>query len=124
MAEINPFVLQPEDKPEGKHRAAILLGQHLLAEIALKRLQILKVPVHFNTLVQSVEQGADSVKVSILTGGENKVLEASYLLACDGARSTIRKELGIKFEGFTHDIIFMAVNFRYAHMLDTGFSDA
>lgn len=124
LAEISPFVLLPEDKPEGKHRAAILLGQHLLAEIALKRLQAAQVPVHFDTFVQSVEHRPDSVKVSVLTGGEEKVFEASYLLACDGARSTIRKKLDIKFDGFTHDIIFMAVNFRYAHMLDTGFSDA
>jgi 3-(3-hydroxy-phenyl)propionate hydroxylase len=124
LAAMNPSVLNPEDKPEPKHRAAILLGQHLLAEIALKRLQALNVAVHFDTLVQSVEQNPHGVKVSVLVGGEKKTLDASYLLACDGARSTVRKDLGISFEGFTHDIIFMAVNFRYAHILETGFTDA
>jgi 2-polyprenyl-6-methoxyphenol hydroxylase-like FAD-dependent oxidoreductase len=124
LEETNPFILGPEDKPEPKHRAAILLEQHLLAEIALKKLQALKVTVHLDTLVQSVEQGPDSVKVTVLTGGEKREIKASYLLACDGARSAIWKALGIKFDGFTHNIIFTAVNFRYAHMLDTGFSDA
>jgi 2-polyprenyl-6-methoxyphenol hydroxylase-like FAD-dependent oxidoreductase len=124
LAEINLCILRPEDKPEPKHRAAILLGLHLLAEIALKKLQALQVPVDFDTLVQSVEQGPDSVKVTVLTDGKKREPKDSYLLACDGARSAIRKNLGIKLAGFTHDIIFMAVNFRYAHMLDTGFSDA
>jgi hypothetical protein len=55
LAEINPFILRPEDKPEPKHSAAILLGHHLLAELALKKLQDLKVPVHFHTIVQLVE---------------------------------------------------------------------
>lgn len=55
---------------------------------------------------------------------ETKFFEASYLLACDGARSSVRKSLNIEFDGFTHDIIFMVVNFRYAHMLDTGLCNA
>jgi 2-polyprenyl-6-methoxyphenol hydroxylase-like FAD-dependent oxidoreductase len=124
LAEMNPLVLKPEDKPEPKHRLAILLGQHLLAEIALTKLRSYNVPVHFDATFQSLEQGPSSVKISALVNSETVEFEASYVLACDGARSAVRKQLDIEFEGFTHDIAFMAVNFRYAHILDTGFSNA
>ena len=115
LARFDPFVLLPEDKPVPKHRACILLGQHLLANIVLRRLQQLSVPVHFDTTVQSVKQTPDHVEVNAVTGSEEKPFNAAYLLACDGARSPIRKQLDIDFAGFTHDIIFMAVNFRYAN---------
>jgi 2-polyprenyl-6-methoxyphenol hydroxylase-like FAD-dependent oxidoreductase len=124
LAQFDGSALGPEDKPEPKHRAAVLLGQHLLCDIILKRLQAQNVPVHFDTAFQAVEDGVSNVKVIATFQTESKIFEASYLLGCDGARSAVRKQLGIEFAGYTHDIVFTAVNFRYQHILDTGFCNA
>jgi len=53
------------------------------------------VPVHRNTPVTTVEQ--DAAGVTVTAGGTR--LRASYLVACDGAHSTIRKLLDVQFPG-------------------------
>lgn len=124
LAAMRIDVLTAEDMPKPRHRMAILLGQHLLAEIALRRLQENGSTVLFDTAFQSLKQDNASVTVTALSAGKQKVFEAPYVLGCDGSHSVVRKALGIQFEGITHDIVFMAVNFRYRNMLDTGFSAA
>ncbi len=37
-------------------------------------------------------------------------VEGSYLLACDGGRSTVRAELGVPVEGVSHDVRYMLVD--------------
>lgn len=49
--------------------------------------------------VVSVEQGGDIVKVRASRGDEAVTLETPWLIAADGGRSTIRKHLGLSFEG-------------------------
>lgn len=124
LATVRSDALNEEDMPKPDHRNAVLLGQHLLAEIALQKLQENGTTVLFDTAFQSLEQDNSSVIVTALSAGKLEVFEASYVLGCDGSHSAVRKALGIQFEGFTHDIVFMAVNFRYKNMLDTGFSSA
>ena len=55
----------------------------------------------FGHAVKNVVQTADGVEVSVLAGGRETILRGSYLIAADGADSTIRKALAIDFEGFT-----------------------
>ena len=35
--------------------------------------------------------------------GEEETIEGRYIVGCEGARSIVRKDLGIAFEGFTYD---------------------
>jgi 3-(3-hydroxy-phenyl)propionate hydroxylase len=35
-------------------------------------------------------------------GGEEETITGRYLISCEGARSIVRKDLGIEFEGFTY----------------------
>ncbi|KAF8861453.1 FAD/NAD(P)-binding domain-containing protein [Acephala macrosclerotiorum] len=122
LAEFDGSVLKADDLPPPEYRYAILLGQHLLCNIIIEKLKGLGVEVHFGTAFQSLEDTSNGVKVLAKSHNEAKSFEASYLLGCDGARSSVRKHLEIDFEGFTHDIIFMAVNFRYPPMLNSGLS--
>jgi 2-polyprenyl-6-methoxyphenol hydroxylase-like FAD-dependent oxidoreductase len=121
LAQLDGSVLGPEDMPPPEYRYAVLLGQHLLCDIILEKLKERKVAVHFDTAFNMLEDDEKCVKVIATCRNETTVFHATYLLGCDGARSSVRKQLGVEFEGFTHDIIFMAVNFRYAHILDSGF---
>ena len=49
--------------------------------------------------VRAIVPRADSVEVDVAAGGGGYTLRADWLLACDGARSTIRAALGLDFVG-------------------------
>ena len=69
------------------------------------------------------EQDADGVRARVVnSAGEEETIEGRYLVSGEGARSIVRKDLGIAFEGFTYDDrtlnIEVAYDFRrcgYAH---------
>jgi len=51
----------------------------------------------------SFMQDADGVTATVTNAaGETETLRGAYLVSCEGARSIVRKELGIEFEGFTY----------------------
>jgi 3-(3-hydroxy-phenyl)propionate hydroxylase len=56
------------------------------------------VAVAFGRPVESFRAGEDGVEIFV--GGET--MRAAYLVGCDGARSTVRKALGVGFDGETY----------------------
>jgi 3-(3-hydroxy-phenyl)propionate hydroxylase len=62
------------------------------------------IDLRLNTEFVSFEQDADGVVAHVVnaTGGE-EAIEGRYLVRGEGARSVVRKDLGIAFEGFTYD---------------------
>ncbi|GAA4866750.1 FAD-dependent monooxygenase [Kitasatospora terrestris] len=53
-----------------------------------------------NTELQSFTQDPDGVTARLTTpGGGTEELRVRYLIGCDGAHSTVRKQLGLSFEG-------------------------
>jgi 2-polyprenyl-6-methoxyphenol hydroxylase-like FAD-dependent oxidoreductase len=66
--------------------------------------------VERNTEISKLEPNADSVIVGLRhEDGSEETLEASWLIAADGAGSFVRKSLGLKFEGATYaDPLFVA----------------
>ena len=78
-----PFVVQTE--------------QHKLCEIGLRRLAAMpNVEVCLGTPVTGLTQDAKGARLA--ASGEHAF---DYVVACDGGRSTVRKCLGIEFEGYT-----------------------
>jgi 3-(3-hydroxy-phenyl)propionate hydroxylase len=81
------------------------------------------IDLHLKTEFVSFEQDADGVKAHVVNeAGEKQIFEGRYLVSGEGARSIVRKDLGIAFEGFTYDDrtlnIEVAYDFRqhgYAH---------
>ena len=62
-----------------------------------------RVQVRMATTLTGMEQDADGVSAHVVNAaGENETLRGSYLVSAEGARSVVRKELGIEFEGFTY----------------------
>ncbi|NKB19273.1 MAG: FAD-binding monooxygenase [Alphaproteobacteria bacterium] len=59
--------------------------------------------VRFSHAVTGFEQFDDHVMVNAaLADGSVETFRGSYLVGCDGGRSTVRKGAGINFEGFTY----------------------
>ncbi|MEY3966339.1 MAG: hypothetical protein RL263_1508, partial [Bacteroidota bacterium] len=60
----------------------------------------------------SFEERSDTVIVSVknLTSGELITIEASYLVGCEGARSPIRHQLNLSFDGGTYENKFFVVD--------------
>lgn len=52
----------------------------------------------------------DSVRVRVETQGGLTELFTEWLVGCDGARSTVRKQLDIQFEGYGHEENFLIVD--------------
>lgn len=90
------------------------LGQHELAEIILKHLSRLPgIEVRWNSRVQAVTQESGRVTVTVEAGSGTYDVSTPWLLAADGARSGVRRVLGLEFAGHTWPDRFMATNIYY-----------
>src|SRR4249920_2114162 len=91
-----PFVVQTE--------------QHKLANMALARLRdMANAEVFLGMSVTGLEQ--DEQQVTVIAGDRSFV--ADYVIGADGGRSTVRKLLGIEFEGFTWPERFLVVTTKF-----------
>ncbi|HYR33240.1 MAG TPA: FAD-dependent monooxygenase [Burkholderiales bacterium] len=84
--------------------------QHKLALMGIARLRAMgNATVRMATRVTGVTQDGSGVTVET----ENGTLHADYVIGCDGGRSTVRKALGIEFEGFTWPERFLVITTRF-----------
>ncbi|HVR50053.1 MAG TPA: FAD-dependent monooxygenase [Pseudorhodoferax sp.] len=56
----------------------------------------------------------DHVAVVVDTPQGDYVLRARHVVACDGARSTVREAMGLRLEGSTHDAAYLIADIRLA----------
>lgn len=66
--------------------------------------------IRFGARVLDVEQDQAGVQVRISTNDRNEVRAGSWLIGADGARSEVRRSLGIEFEGFTWPERFLVLS--------------
>lgn len=99
-------------------------GQHLLAELVMEHLaRIPGTEVRWNHAVKALAQSGGKVRLAVDTDDGEVWFEADWVIGTDGARSTVRKLLGLEFEGFTWPDRFVATNIDYP-FLDYGFANA
>jgi 3-(3-hydroxy-phenyl)propionate hydroxylase len=67
----------------------------------------------FGHAVTDVAQSEDEVVVRAGTPEGERVFTADFVIAADGGRSTVRKALGIAFEGFTYPEHFLVAGTRF-----------
>jgi 3-(3-hydroxy-phenyl)propionate hydroxylase len=60
--------------------------------------------------VQGVTQDSNSVEIAIQRDGRTERRRARWLIGADGARSDVRRSLGIEFDGFTWPERFLVVS--------------
>lgn len=73
--------------------------------------------VRFSTRYTGHEQTGSSVKVTVeADGNKMDIIEASYLVGCDGGRSSVRRNSGIEFQGFTFPEKFIKIGTTFDFM--------
>lgn len=88
--------------------------QFKLTRLIAARLEALpNAEVLFSHSVAGVTQGANAVQVSAETPYDMRLFQAEYLIGADGGNSTVRKWLGIGFDGFTYPESFLTLSTRY-----------
>ena len=88
---------------ETRHPYRLQCEQWKLSEALFEKLrQSPDVEVRFSTSVVEATDDGDGVTVEIEHGGARQLLRAAYLIGCDGARSAVRKAMGLSFEGLTY----------------------
>ncbi len=95
-----PFVVQTE--------------QHKLVRIGLERLRRSpNADVHLGCTFTGAEETTSGVRVTVSAGGQDDIIEATWLIGCDGGRSAVRKHLDIEFEGYTWPERFVVLTSAY-----------
>jgi 2-polyprenyl-6-methoxyphenol hydroxylase-like FAD-dependent oxidoreductase len=130
-------VFQFWDRPSGELVAefdhALLAGdtpfpyvvqceQFKTAKLILDRLRALpNVAVHFGQTVTGVNQSVGAVAIDVRGAHGNEKHTGAYLIGADGGRSTVRKECGIDFEGFTWPERFIVLTTPYDFEAERGY---
>ena len=81
----------------------LLVPQWAVERILRERLVSLGGRVELGTTLTYLRQDADGVSATLVRDGAVEEVRTSYLVGCDGGRSTVRKALGIPFVGATHE---------------------
>ena len=101
----------PADEP---YPYNLHFGQHILARIVMDHLaRIPHARVRFRHTVVGLEQDGSGVTLSADTPEGRKQVRSEWLVGADGAGSSVRRLLGLPFEGHTWPDRFVATNVRY-----------
>jgi len=90
------------------------LEQHRLTPIIYSKLRNCpNAEVRFSHEVTDFSQSADSVTVTAQTPAGIEKFDARWLVGADGGRSTVRKVMGVGFEGYTWPERFLVASTQY-----------
>lgn len=96
------------------HPYAVVLGQDQLEHIVLRHLQeYSNVQIHWNTTMTALSQDDTGVTISAERDGNPVTFRGDWAIGADGARSVVRKAIGVDFEGMTWPQRFVATNVYY-----------
>ena len=104
------FDLAPADAQ--KFPAFINLQQYYVEEYLLDALAQGDSPVRWQHRVQAIVPGHDGVAVTVTTPQGEYPLQCDYLIAADGAHSTVRELMGLTFDGRTFEDNFLIADVR------------
>ena len=91
-----------------RHPYRVQCEQFKLVEFVLKRLATMpEVDMQFSHRVDEIALSEDGVEALVMTPSGAQRFRGSWLVGTDGGRSTVRKSLGIEFEGLTYPERFL-----------------
>ena len=97
-------------KDDTRYPFVVQCEQHKIAKMAIERLRAMpNAQVTFSAKAESLRQFDDRVELTLQTAQGRESVTGSYLVGADGGRSTVRKALGIDFEGYTFPERFLVL---------------
>ncbi|KAJ6553491.1 hypothetical protein DFH09DRAFT_1248600 [Mycena vulgaris] len=124
-SRISPIVEWLEPTPDVPHANPLAISQERHEEILRDHLQKLSCAVELGSELRSFEQFPDHIVANIVkTGTNGEQLEEStkfdWLAGMDGARSVVRKQLGLSFLGETREykVFMFAYTGRPEHLAE------
>ncbi|MFJ9891635.1 FAD-dependent monooxygenase [Streptomyces sp. NPDC091287] len=123
--------LRPEELTDPRVRGGLLVPQSQLVRVLERRARELGVEVRRGQEVTDLHQSADSVTLRLRSAGGESALRGSYVVAADGAGSSVRALARIGFPGsgwtvsgivgdVAADCSKLAVNHLGAHYTSSG----
>ncbi len=92
---------KPVATPDRPYPATWMIPQWRTEDILRNALLDHGIEVEFGTEFLWSEEGADGVIAAVRVGGEEEKIACRYLVGADGARSAVRRALGIAYSGET-----------------------
>lgn len=74
--------------------------------------------VMWNTSFVQLDEHSDLVKCKVQTDSGTDIINAKYVIGCDGARSPVRHQKGFTFEGGTYENRFYVADVKLANNFD------
>ncbi len=94
--------VEPSGRPFGFPRRNAFRQPELEAQLRAGIARFSSVQTRYGWTLSTFEQDEDGVSVRLTNEqGERRTLRCGYLVGCDGAGSTVRRELGLRLEGKT-----------------------
>lgn len=82
--------------PEPQHRVSQIYLEPILERYASG---LPGVTIERGTQLLELREQDDHVEAVVESGGGTRVLQCTYVIGCDGARSAVRRQLGIRYQG-------------------------
>src|SRR5690348_10948229 len=98
-------------------------GQDVVAQVAMAHAIKAGARVLLSHRLVSLKQSADSVLAEVQTDNGWKTIKAAWVVGADGARSTVRQLLDVKFSGHTWPNRFIATNI-YCDLASCGYQQS
>ena len=96
--------------------------QHKLARLAMKHLREFPgTEVHFSARAVGAEPADRHVDLIAETAQGQKRFRGAFLVGADGGRSTVRKSMGIEFDGYTWPERFIVLTTRFDFEAQRGY---
>ena len=110
-----------DPSPAAPFGSPLMIAQWRVEQILRERLAGLGGQVEYATALEHLEQDEAGVAATVTRNGATQVMRSSWLVACDGGRSTARRLLGIAFLGETLETHRMFVGDVRARGIDRDF---
>src|SRR5262245_44369266 len=101
---VDADVAYPDEAP---YKYSLLLPQPETERLLTTHLERLGGRIERGAELRSFVEDADGIQATVETSAGVETLRCRYLVGCDGARSTVRHQLGLPFEGGRFPVEFL-----------------
>lgn len=116
------FHLRMPEDPHARYPALVNIQQCYVEQYLVDAMAAHRdlIEVRWQNRVAAVDERDDGVELEIETPRGGYRLQADRVVACDGAQSTVRKALGLRFVGTRYEARYVIVDIRLASALPPG----